>query len=305
MSDLTAPRAGFFRAVFGQVRGGYICIATMKPGTRNLREMYFAWPDQINEMLEHVEEASHGLNVYFCPQLVVDPNFRLPGGKSARVKENIEICTTAWADLDSCHPDNLLLKPSIVSETSPSRYQALWVFADPLEASIAEDISRRIAYYHVPDGADKSGWDLTQLLRAPFTENMKYGGSPVVNATVMPARYRQEDFKLYPGASKRTGGGIPIPEPEDVPDIENPIDFIQERRRNINPGAFRLFTDEPEANSWSEPLWKLMMLLFEGGCSREEVFAIARKAACNKYERDGRPERHLWDDVCRAYIKHM
>ena len=35
----------------------------------------------------------------------------------------------------------------------------------------AEDYSRRLAY-HV--GADKSGWDLGQLLRVPFTMNWKY-----------------------------------------------------------------------------------------------------------------------------------
>jgi predicted transcriptional regulator len=31
-----------------------------------------------------------------------------------------------------------------------------------------------------------------------------------------------------------------------------------------------------------------------------EVFAVARAASCNKYERDGRPLEHLWKDVIKA-----
>lgn len=306
MDDLTAPRAAFFKSVFGLVRGGYICIATAKPGTRRLKEMLFSWPTQMEEMLEYVENVDEGANVYYCPQLLVDPHFRRStDNKGPRVKENIELCTVAWADLDYCSPDKLLVKPSTVIESSPGRFQALWVFAEPLEAPIAEEISRRIAYHHISDGADKSGWDLTQLLRVPFTHNWKYEEGPLINMRVTNTKYRVADFVPYPTASRRTGGGIPMPEAGEIPVIENPIDFMQERRKFLNSDVFRLFTDEPTETSWSEPLWKLMMYLFEGGLDREEVFAIVRQAACNKYERDGRPEKHLWDDVCRAYIKHM
>lgn len=305
MSQWTSPRAAFFRAVFGTVKGGYICIATIKPGTRSMREELFSWPDGMDEMLEYIESVSDQYNAYYCPQLLVDRDYRAPNGKSPRVKENIQLCTAAWADLDSCHPDKLLVRPSIIIESSPTRYQALWVFAEPVEALIAEDISRRIAYQHIPDGADKSGWDLTQLLRVPFTRNWKYDEGPIVSAQVVTRKFRLADFTPYPTASKRTGGGIPLPEVAEVPTIDNPVEYMQARRRFLNSDVFRLFSDEPDGVSWSEPLWKLLMLLFEGNLSREEVFAIVRQAACNKYARDGRPEKQLWDDVCRAYIKHM
>ena len=306
MSQWTSPRAAFFRAVFGQVRGGFISIATIKPGTRNIREEYFAWPDDQDKMYEYIATVEEKqVNVYYCPQLLVDPNFKRGPGGSARVKENIELCTTVWADLDFCHPDKLLVPPTIVVESSPTRYQALWSLALPVEAPIAEELSRRVAYYHLQDGADKSGWDLTQLLRIPFTRNWNYEGGPIISMNLKTSKYREEDFIPYPTSSKRTGGGIPMPEPDEVPTIENPVQFIQDRRRLLNPDVFRLFSDEPEEGSWSEPLWKLMMLLMKGGLTREEVFAITKQAACNKYDRDGRPDRHLWDDVCRAYIKHM
>lgn len=306
MSDTRQLRAAFFRTVFGPIRGGHICIATIPPGTRKMRERYFSWPDDAEEMYEYIEDVEDRHNVYYCPQLLEDLDFRRDDGKGPRIKENIKICTVAWADLDACHPDSLLLQPSYVAESSPARFQALWLFDEPQDPVIAEDVSRRISYHHIPDGADKSGWDLTQLLRVPFSKNFKYAGAPTVGVlTQNRKRYRLDEFKPYPTASRRTGGGIPMPEEVEFPEIEDPVDFMQERRKHLNSDVFRLFTDQPKETSWSESLWKLMMFLFEGGLTREVVFAIVKQAACNKYGRDGRPDQHLWDDVCRAYIKHM
>jgi hypothetical protein len=307
LSDMSGPRAAFLKSVFGPVRGGYICIAALSVGPRKLYERYFSWPNELPDLLEYVEDMEETHNVYYCPQLLESNTFVRPDGKGPRVKENIKISTVAWADLDNCHPDKLLLQPSLVTESSPRRYQALWFFDEPQDALIAEDVSRRIAYHHIGDGSDRTGWDLTQLLRFPYTKNFKYEGAPTVQtlAASSRARYRVEDFRVYPKASRRTGGGIPLPDADQIPDIPDPIGFMQDRRKKLNSDVFRLFSDEPPGKSWSEPLWRLQMLLFEGGFNREEVFAVVRQAACNKYERDGRPERNLWDDVCRAYIKHM
>jgi hypothetical protein len=37
--------------------------------------------------------------------------------------------------------------------------------------------------------------------------------------------------------------------------------------------------------------------------SAEEVFVIAKNAKCNKYERDGRPDSHLWREVLKAELE--
>lgn len=303
----TAPaRAAFFKTVYGPVANGHACIAYITPGTRGLREKFFRWPQQADDLLQYVEDIQDNHDVYYCPQLLNDVDFRREeDGKGPRVKENVGICTNIWADLDTCHPDKLLVQPTIIVESSPDRYQALWVLDTPLAPDAAEDIARRIAYHHLPDGADKSGWDLTQLLRVPLTRNMKYVEAPHIKVRVRDAKFRPNDFRPYPEASKRTGAGIPMPEQGHLPDIDDPVGFLQGRRKQINSDVFRLFSDTPTEASWSEPLWKLLMLLFEGGLDREQVFVLARQAACNKYARDGRPEKHLWDDVCRAYIKHM
>jgi hypothetical protein len=233
-------------------------------------------------------------NVYFCPQLL---------SARRRIKENVSACPSAWADLDTCEPEKLLVPPTIVLESSPEHYQALWRFAEAQAPHVAENISMRIAYRHAEDGADKSGHDLTQLLRVPGTANFKYPGEPIVRVLdVNMAFYSPEDFDEYPEVAHSQYLKIPMPEASELPK-EVPEDLLQRYRHSLNPSAFQLFSVQPEA-TWSGDLWKLEMLCFEAGMSREEVFWIATNAACNKYKRDGRDPVHLWTEVCRAFVKH-
>jgi hypothetical protein len=226
------------------------------------------------------------------------------------VKENVAAAPTIWADLDLCPPGDMLVEPSVVIRTSPGRSQALWS-VDDIEPSAAEAISKRIHYHHADKGADRSGWDLTQLLRVPGTHNFKYDDEVadlhIFIEHVNRAVYRAQDFAEYPETGRRDGEGIEMAE-ADIPVIDDPIDFMTKRRKLLNSQVFTLFSDEPEFDEfqegWSGALWKLIMFLYEGGLSREEVFAICDKAACNKYRRDKRDPLHLWKDVVRGFNEH-
>ena len=72
-----------------------------------------------------------------------------------------------WADLDEVDPESIKdYRPSIAWESSPGRYQALWLAAsgDFQGASWPGNENQQLTYYV---GADRSGWDTTQLLRIP------------------------------------------------------------------------------------------------------------------------------------------
>jgi len=62
------------------------------------------------------------------------------------------------------------------------------------------------------------------------------------------------------------------------------------------------FEETPDRD-WSSSLFLLMKRCFEKGMTLEEVFIVARDAACNKYRRDNRPDSHLWADVKRVAQK--
>lgn len=311
MSEPTSPenqtliREAFFRLLFGTQVEGYVCVAyiNMSGGKKTIREEFFKYPEELPNMLHNIAQNQASANSYFCPQLLKS-NQRLPGTRSARTKENIKVCTAAWSDLDTCDPSLLLVPPSFTLQTSSDRYQALWVFDSPVEPSVAEQISKNIAYHHVTDGADSGGWDLTQLLRIPLTYNMKYQLPVEVKVYEASRRqYQVQDFSDY--SESRINALTHDPMPEVLP-TESALDIIQRYRKTINPIVFSIFSVEPASGvegGWSKPLWNLQMLCFEASMSREEVFVVASESACNKYRRDNKHPRKLWEEVCRAYIK--
>lgn len=252
-------------------------------------------PNQWEQLFGHLHKFAVTHDLYYCPQLL---------SRAKRSKETVITCPTLWADLDNCPPEKLLVKPTILVQTSPNRYQALWIVKPSPEPAVAEEVSRRIAYYHAEDGADKSGWDLTQLLRVPFSFNHKYRGAgtlPTIdiketNATPLAI----EDFEVYPEAEGHEYSTIPFP--ESLPN-KTPEQILDDHRTFIVPQVWTLFSETPTSD-WSKSLWVLENYLFEAGLSREEVFAVVREAKCNKYNRDGRSERMLWKDVCRAWSNY-
>jgi len=296
--EIDLKRITFFNLLFGKA-SGYLCLAFLSSADRkDFHEEYYDYPDQLPAILGAINKGKLGYSVYFCPQLFKSKK---------RVKEEVKATPCAWADLDRCHPDLIEVEPSIIVESSPGRFQAYWVFDRQVDPDDAEDISRRIAYKHAEDGADRSGWDLTQLLRVPLTLNYKYdlrAGSEVPLVVIIKASrdlYRISDFEGFPQAEGYQYIDVPLP---DVSDLGDPEDLLQSFRGKINPLIWQLYSQEPEEKKWSQALWQLEMLLFETGLSREQVFLIASASACNKYARDGRSEKLLWKDVCRAFAKN-
>lgn len=288
----------FFKQAFGQGVTGFICLAVItninSKSDKKMNEHFFRYPDELPQISATIDRLRYEGDVYYCPQLL---------SARKRTKENVALCPSVWADLDTCEPSKVLVPPTVIVESSPERYQALWRFSEPLAPYEAEDLAMRIAYRHSSDGADKSGWDLTQLLRVPGTPNYKYAGDPIVR--IMDAEnalYDLEDFIVYPEVSHSKHLKIPMPEPDEMPKGA-PEDLLQSYRHSLNPLAFQLYATEPETN-WSGDLWKLEMLCLEAGMSREETYYVASYAKCNKYRRDKRDPVLLWSEVCRAFVKH-
>jgi hypothetical protein len=288
----------FLKVAFGPEATGYICIAfltTTPGGQKEMVEKFFRYPDQLEQAARAAEDGKYHSNVYYCPQLFETPRRR---------KDNVKSCPTLWADLDSCSPTLLQVVPSILIQSSPGRYQALWSLAHPEAPHIAEDACKRLAYFHAEDGCDRSGWDLTQLLRLPGTYNYKYSGDPMVEIIGgSPGLYTINDFRNYPEVKHSAFLKTPMPTAEELPQDE-PEDILQKYKHALLPATYSLFSVTPDGE-WSEKLWKLEMLLFEMGMTREEVFVVAWASACNKYRRDGKDPDYLWVEVCRAFVQYQ
>lgn len=294
--------SSFFRLVFGP-HDGYVCIgARQRLDGEQMRLQFFHLPNDFAKMLAYVEELKGTQrDIYYCPQLY----------KSDKAgKDNVLSCPSVWADLDACHPSELETSPTVVVESSPGRFQALWITDNPLTPEEGEEYSKRIAYKYAEQGADQSGWDLSQLLRVPTTVNHKYrdtDGPPVVvrwvNSTGGIAVYRLDEFEDLPQVTIKQYEGLPFP--ERLPN-ETAQQLLDRYRQRLRLRTLDLYTTVPQPSSdgksrWSEALFALEMDCFEAGMAIEEVYKVCISAACNKFDRDRKSSNHLWQDVCRAY----
>ena len=298
MNELSNKWSSFFRYVFGEDNEAYVCLSRRDIQSKLWEDEYFKWPTEYDKIVAFVERSVIGHDVYYCTQLLTRPE---------RKKEYAGACPIAWADLDHCHPDELLVPPTITIESSPGRWQALWVFEEAIDPAQAEDINRRIAYYHRDKGADTSGWDLTQVLRVPFTYNYKYDNVSGIDVPMVEPRvsrnkkYTVKDFDKYPQVKGYEYNDIPFPEPDAL--VLDADAILDKYRTRIPPPVFELFKTEPD-DDWSKHLWQMEAMLFEAGLTQEEVFTVAKAAACNKYKRDNKPETLLWREVCRAFAAY-
>lgn len=280
----------FFRFLYGDAEG-YFCIATIKrtKTAKEFDESWFEYPEELSRAEVLINREKTRKDVYYCPHLFIKPQ---------RKKDNVTEAPAVWADMDKCPVDSLLVRPSIVVQSSSGNTQALWRMRPHVPAEIAEAISKRIARFHKDEGLDQSGWDLTQLLRVPNTYNHKYSPPHQVKVDTAEAlEYGVDDFNDYPPLGE--GEDVPTEVPMDNLPDKSGEDVLEEYKSYLNPRAFQLFNTTP-TRDWSRALWELEVILLECGLSPEETFVVVRESECNKYKRDNRPEEYLWQEVQKA-----
>jgi hypothetical protein len=288
-AETNESRREFFQSVFGDCEG-LVCIGVLNR-QKKMKQEFFQYPEQIDDMLEHINMNYHSRNLYFCPQLL---------SEKKRRKESVSQCPVVWADLDECDWKIVDPKPSLVIESSPNRFQAMWFLDKPADPADGEDASHRIAYKYEDLGADLTGWDLSQFLRVPLTYNIKYGsGSNAPITQVIEHNdnvYSIEEFQKLeqiPGLSYDVADY-----PQGLED-QDPDPIFERHKHNLSKVVLDLYSKKP-TKDWSAALWRLENELLEAGLSQEETFIICWNAKCNKYARDKRPPEHLWIDVSKA-----
>lgn len=284
-------RSGFFLAIYGKAEG-LACIATKQK--QKFVERFFKYPEQFDAMLDYIDAIANTQDVWFCPTLM---------SSAKRTKSSAKLSPCAWADLDECSPDKLIIEPTIVVESSPQRWQAFWVFERAQDPQDAEELSRRIAYYHANEGCDKGCWDCARLLRVPKTRNNKYEDIVITEVrTFNRNRFRVEDFKEYPPTAEFDYLEVPFPDVGYLNSLGTGNEILDAKSHKISPAVWSLFYKEPESD-WSKALWMLESELVEAGLELGEIYVVARDSACNKYARDNRDTRDLWKEVCRSFSR--
>jgi uncharacterized protein DUF3987/DNA primase RepB-like protein len=299
--EQTALLLQFFEYLFGNDEGFFSIATTRPPAKRDtFGEQFFAWPKAKHELVAYIDRVAPSYNVYFGVNLLSVPR---------RIKENAVPQNLVWADLETCTPDKLDIPPQCVIESSPNRYQAIWRLDEKIAPAIAENFSKRIAYQYADLGVDKSGHDLTQLLRVPGTFNFKYqlADAPQVRlVSMLEDLLPVEVFEALPPPEIPDSAlpDKPVPGDDDTTPEMILYRYQDALRQSQLSHTFAKYYSEEPAQDWSKSLWRLLSMCFEVGMSAEETFVIAKHSKCNKFARDGRPDSHLWRDVLKAEIEH-
>jgi len=136
-------------------------------------------------------------DVYFCPNAFSEPHRRTGFALDSRY---------AHCDIDKADPAGYDPQPNILWETSPDRFQGIWIWCGAAEGRIAEQYSRNIVY---KDGGDQGGWSITKMLRVPGTINHK----PDYNRPVVTLRAYDDRPQALPATIETVDEPAAMPTP--------------------------------------------------------------------------------------------
>lgn len=253
----------------------YFFVSTKSIGGR-WKEHFFRWPVTISDLETFFEEyPSAGYHLYFCPH-----GF----SQRKRLKEFATPTTFLWADLDESDPARCEPRPQIAWESSPGRYAALWRLSKSYDAKDVEGVNKALSY---ANGADHGGWDLTQVLRIPGSQNHKYKGSPTAKILwERKNRYPLSDF------------------PDEVMTISNKgMDSLLSDRR-MKPSVKRiLLARHATVGTRSEMIWKLQNELHELKFKPGEIFVLIKNSVWNKFKGRRDEDKQLQREIGKVQEK--
>lgn len=237
--------------------GKYFCVST-KSASKRWRDTFFRRA-QFREVESFIRE-NNDKDIYFCPH----------GFSEKQRKEQYAVMPNLlWADLDEADPREVKFKPTIAIESSPGRYVGLWMIDKALDT---KSTNRRLTY---AIGADKGGWDLTQVLRVPGTTNYKYQSTPRVRILWTDGpNYTLKDIKRK------------LPAEEEVDETDGDALEVYNKYEKEFPAWMRreLLNGRPSQGKRSEMIWKLVNTLAEVGVSKDDMFILLKASPWNKFE---------------------
>ena len=259
--------------------GRYYCIST-KSRTGKWKDHFFKRSElgKVPAFIKHRKSS----DIYMCPQGFSKPR---------RHKDCAEAPYLAFADLDECKINEIPIKPTVLIESSPGRYVGYWYTDGP----VPEELNRRLTYFV---GADPSGWDWSQVLRFPGTQNHKYPRKPVV-------KYLWTDGPRYEVA--RLEKMVPEVENDDGRQQGGEAQEIYDEYEEDIPRRVRreLINPKVQHGKRSEVLWWLISELVEVGMKKDEIFTLLWDNEWNKHAERRGGERQLEREIDKALGNHV
>lgn len=279
----------FFVSIWGDTEG-YVYLPTKDPKLPKeeaFDQHFFPWPSAKSEIVSFVREQSDSLDVYYAPALFNEPS---------ATKNDFKQSQVVWCEFDGVLPKSFEQLPSVVVQSSSeSNRHIYWCLQDAItNFTDLERINRGLTYLY---GADASGWDSTQILRPPTTNNFKYESpNKVLLLESNNTSYSSSVFTTYD--SPEVLDEIPL---GSIPDV---MDLVFKYEWPV--GASQLWRSTAVVGERSTMLMRLGYYAAEMGMTNEEIYSVIRNAddRWGKFKgRDDR-ERRLLDLIEKVRVKH-
>lgn len=237
-------------------KGNYFFLATLHAKTKEWKEHFFQWPIKESQLEKFCDDyPKEKYNIYFCNH---------PFQRPQRKKSFVIGSKLLWADLDETNPKDCAITPQIAWKSSDERYAALWILDKFYDSSTIEQRNKALSYNI---GADKGGWDLTQVLRVPGTLNHKY--SPVSRVRTLWFKKDAYNLKKFP---------------ESIYKNLDAQGVLLKYKSKIKPSTVRLLTAKRASQGKrSEVIWRLNNEMAEQGLDAQIRFNLLKGSVWNKF----------------------
>lgn len=207
------------------------------------------------------------IDLYWCPNIFNTTRRKNPGVVQPKV---------LYADLDFVNPDEIAYRPTVAWQSSPERYQCLWFLDESMEPEAFEESNKSMTYL---TGADKSGWDLSQVLRIPGLDNHK---TPIpTEGKMLWGKYdriyslSEFDFESAPAMAmelKLTGDFF---------------ELITKYKKQLEEGKIyhrvQWTSEQIKGCDRSDNLWAMTREMVKTAIPMDDIFSIIQQSAWNKY----------------------
>lgn len=304
----------FFNVIWGEVEG-FVYLPTLDRKSNEWHKVFFPWPSYEKAVIQHVlSGTARGLDVYYSPAIYKGEGPTKPGRP---VKENIKGSNVIWVEFDGNAEDYQTLlgqsdgddgsgretgaqrvpEPSVRVQSSLDGHEHVYWRVDEFMEGYKwwEDKNRSITYNL---RSDTSGWDATQILRPPYTQNYKRD-RPVTVITQDGPTYSRKAFEHLSPPPQIVTENIVI---DELPSVESVI-----AKYPWDEEHFKMFMDPViEEGKRSAALMRMGYFCIEAGMTDTEAYAVLYNAdeRWGKYKGRADQKRRLVDIIDRARQKH-
>lgn len=254
---------GFLSRIWeGVPKDSFLFLATTNPDGGKWREHVVRagkLKGDLNKFLRKYSRWDH--NLYFSVN---------PFSRDRRLKDYALPTSLGWCDMDASNPDAYRPQPNLLWETSPDRFQALWLWDARHDFEEAQRFSRSLADRH---GGD-SGWTITKMLRIPGSINHKpHYDEPFVR--MVTQSWAKASERPEPTPDNGRAHDVAAQALDMNPHAHERLDVLRKHRSKLSASA-RTVIRHNRVLALDRSKWIFMMVaeLHEAGATLDEIASV-------------------------------